>query len=91
MTNGKTVWQERASNKAFWSSIAFNGTHAYVTDQAGTTVVFTPSPDGYREVARNELGDTCNATPALRDNRVYIRTYEKLWCIESNAAAQDES
>jgi outer membrane protein assembly factor BamB len=80
--NGNVVWQQRWNGKAFWSSIAYDGNHAYATDQAGTTVVFKPSTGGFREVARNKLDDTCNATPALAKGRVYIRTYEKLWCID---------
>lgn len=79
---GNTVWKERAGDTAFWSSISYNGTNAYATDQAGTTFVFKPSTDGFRMIAKNELDDHCNATPALAGNRVYIRTYEKLWCID---------
>ncbi len=81
---GKVVWQERWNGKAFWGSISYDGRNAYATDQAGTTLVFKPSAGGFREIARNELGDTCNATPALAHGRVYIRTYQKLWCIEAN-------
>ncbi len=79
---GKVVWQERGGDKAFWSSIAYDGRNAYATDQSGETVVFKPSTGGFRLIARNQLGDTCNATPALAKNRVYIRTYTKLWCID---------
>ncbi len=79
---GEIVWQQRAGSRPFWGSIVFNGKHAYATDQAGTTHVFKLSPTGYEEVAKNELGDSCNATPALANGRIYIRTYGKLWCIE---------
>ncbi len=79
---GNVVWQDRGESKAFWSSIAYDGNNAYATDQSGTTVVFKPSPDGFREIARNELGDRCNATPALANHCVYIRTYKQLWCID---------
>lgn len=80
--SGRTVWKERAGDAAFWSSISYNGTNAYATDQQGTTHVFKPSTGGLRMVAKNELGDRCNATPALAGNRIYIRTYKKLWCID---------
>jgi len=79
--SGEVVWQERVDAKAFWGSIVFDGRHAYVTNQAGTTIVFQPSPEGYREVASNPLGDTCNATPALTDHAIFIRTFGKLWCL----------
>ena len=79
---GETVWQERVGSKAFWGSMVYDGTHAMVTNQVGTTFVFKPSPDGFIKVAENPLGDTCNATPAVKDGTIYIRTYRKLWCID---------
>lgn len=78
---GEVLWQHRAGSQAFWSSIVYNGKHAYATDQSGRTLVFKLSPQGYKEVAANPLADRCNATPALAGGRVYIRTYGKLWCI----------
>ncbi|NNE00888.1 MAG: PQQ-binding-like beta-propeller repeat protein [Pirellulaceae bacterium] len=79
---GEIKWQERWKGKAFWSSIAFDGTNAYATDQAGTTIVFRPSPTNLDLLQSNPLKDTCNATPALAKGRVYIRTYGQLWCID---------
>lgn len=79
---GEIIWQERAGSKAFWGSIVFDGQHAFLTNQAGETIVFKPSPEGYRKVASNPLDDTCNATPAVADGTIYIRTYKKLWCID---------
>lgn len=79
---GRVVWQQRAGDKAFWGSIAYDGNNAFATDQSGTTFVFKPSTGGLRMIAKNELGDTCNATPALANNRIYIRTYKQLWCID---------
>jgi len=58
---------------------------AYVTNQAGTTVVFRPNPEKFEGLAENKLGEHCNATPALSNGQVFIRTFEHLYCIgESN-------
>jgi hypothetical protein len=51
------------------------------TDQTGRTIVLKPSPSGLQQVALNPLGDSCNATPALAGGRIYIRTFQQLWCI----------
>lgn len=83
---GDIVWQQRTGSKAYWGSIAFDGRRAYVTDQGGTTVIFEPSPEGFREIASNSLSDTCNATPALAGDRIFIRTYGKLWCVDGKSA-----
>lgn len=80
LKTGQAIWKER-SKGAFWGSIALAGEVAYVTDQRGSTIVFRPSPDRFIKLAENQLGDGCNATPALADGAIYVRTDEKLWCI----------
>jgi hypothetical protein len=47
-----------------------------------TTVVFKPNPRRFELVASNPLGKSCNATPAIADGRIYIRTSDHLFCIE---------
>lgn len=80
---GKTLWQQR-NRAAFWGSISLAGDTAYATDQSGNTVVFQLSPDGFSKLADCPLSDPSNATPALADGRVYLRTDRKLWCIDSS-------
>ena len=46
-------------------------------------MVFRPSPEKYDEVARNPLGEHTNATPAIVDGAIVIRTFENLICIEA--------
>lgn len=78
---GKTIWQQR-NKAAFWGSMSLAGEIAYATDQAGNTVVFRPSPDAFDPIADCPLGDPSNATPALSDGKIFLRTNHKLWCIE---------
>ena len=80
--SGTIKWSKRAGAKPFWSSIVHDGERAFVTNQAGTTFVFKLSPKKYEPIGENLLNDTCNATPALANNCIYIRTYKKLWCID---------
>lgn len=81
MATGTVKWQERAGN--FWGSIVLADGRAYVTDQNGTTTVFKPNPDKLEILAQNPLNEHCNATPAISDGQVFIRTYNHLWCIEA--------
>lgn len=76
---GKEVWAERMGS--YWGSIVMAGELAYVTSQSGETVVFRPNPEKFDLVAKNNLGEHCNATPALSDGQIFIRTYENLYCI----------
>jgi len=53
----------------------------YATNQDATTFVFRREPQRYEEVAQNKLNEMCNATPALSDGEIFIRTHEHLYCI----------
>ena len=39
-----------------------------------------PEPD-YHEIARNELGEKCFASPAISDGQIFIRGESSLFCI----------
>jgi outer membrane protein assembly factor BamB len=78
---GKVVWSDRAAGANLWGSIVLAGGHLYATNQEGTTVVFRPNPERYEEVARNELGEHCNTTPAFSDGDIFLRTDRRLYRI----------
>jgi outer membrane protein assembly factor BamB len=77
---GQSVWRERQKS-GFWGSIVMAGGNAYVTDQKGRTVVFKPSPEKFELVAVNELKEDSNATPAISNGEIFIRTAKNLYCI----------
>jgi hypothetical protein len=39
----------------------------------------------WKQVADNELGESCAATPAIADGRLYIRTAKSLFCFGSKS------
>jgi outer membrane protein assembly factor BamB len=78
--DGKTLWQDRAGGSQ-WASIVQAGGLLYATDQNGGTTVFKPNPEMFEQVAKNNLADGCNATPAIANGRIFIRTDKNLWCI----------
>jgi outer membrane protein assembly factor BamB len=78
---GEALWSERWAGDAFWGSVVQAGGLLYVTDQKGRTAVFRPDPAKLDLVAANELGEKTNATPAVSDGRLFIRTQKSLWCI----------
>jgi outer membrane protein assembly factor BamB len=77
---GARVWAGPRGGAA-WASIVVVGGLAYATNQDATTFVFKLNPKAYEEVAQNNLNETCNATPALSDGQIFIRTHENLYCI----------
>jgi outer membrane protein assembly factor BamB len=78
---GETRWSQRAGGGDQWSSIVMAGELLYSTSQDGTTVVFRANPHEFQGVAENQLGQSCNTTPAVADGRLYFRTAQHLWCI----------
>lgn len=77
---GNVLWTERGGAN-YWSSIVYAAGHCYVIDQNGTTLVFQPSKEKLTKVASNPLGEPCNATPAVSDGEIFIRTFQHLYCI----------
>jgi outer membrane protein assembly factor BamB len=79
---GKEMWADRSSGGNHWGSIVLAEGRAYVTNQSGATIVFRPNPEKFELIARNELGEPSNSTPALSDGQIFIRTFGHLYCIE---------
>ena len=78
---GEVVWTDRAGGGEHWGSVVNAGGHLLATNPDGTTTVFQPNPKEFEQVASNALGETTNATPAISDGQIFIRTFEHLYCI----------
>ena len=82
---GQPVWQERpqvpGGRASSWSSIVRSGDRFYLTTKASDTVVFRVTPQ-YELLAVNSLADgMTNASIAVSDGELFIRTHAHLWCI----------
>jgi outer membrane protein assembly factor BamB len=53
----------------------------YIVGQKGTIYVIQEGPE-FRILAKNQLDDNFNASPAIVGNMMYLRGYENLYCIE---------
>lgn len=85
LQTGGTKWEERlvgASGRSeSWSSMVLSGERIYVLNQAGDTFVLKASPK-FEKLATNSVGDSMtNASPAVSDGEIFIRTHQHLWCI----------
>jgi outer membrane protein assembly factor BamB len=85
---GKTAWRERLQGPVSASPLLV-GDNIYATNERGSTWVFKATPDGYQEVARNQLGSIAFASMVACNNRLYARVatgdrgswHETLYCI----------
>lgn len=78
---GKILWEDRMPAGAIWASPVLVEDRLYVTDQAGTTVVFRPNTEKFELLAENKLGEKSNSTLALSDGQIFLRTDKNLICI----------
>jgi outer membrane protein assembly factor BamB len=63
------------------SPVAADG-RIYAASETGTIVVFRAG-DTLEVLARNDLGESITATPAIADHKLYVRTAKHLWAFGS--------
>ena len=86
LKTGKTVWKERLKGRTArsesWSSMVLAGDRLYIPNQGSDTFVLRASPK-FEQLAVNSLNDgLTNASLAVSDGRIFIRTHAHLWCID---------
>jgi outer membrane protein assembly factor BamB len=78
---GKILWTERLQGGESWGSVVLAAGRLYVTSRRGITTVFRPDPEKLDVLAMNDLGEPSNATPAISDGQIFLRTDGHLYCI----------
>ena len=86
---GEEKWKERLGGD-FYASPVRVGKRIYATNVGGVTSVFDATPEGFKLISQNTLGNEAFASPAICDNRIYLRAATKgegrqefLYCIAS--------
>ena len=82
---GNLLWSERLPAKGpkseSWSSMVLAGDLIYILNQSGDCTVLRASPK-FEVVSTNAVGnEMCNASLAVSDGGLFIRTHKHLWCI----------
>lgn len=81
LKDGSPVWsKKRIGNYGnYYASPIAAGDRIYVPGENGTIVILKAGPQ-VEVLAKNDLGDSLIATPAIANNRLYVRTLHKLYC-----------
>lgn len=79
LQTGKQIWQERVA-KGFSGSPIATSEHIYVMDESGNLLVIAVA-DKYEEVCKHSLGESSRSTPAVANDRIYLRTDSHLICV----------
>ena len=80
--SGETLWAHQLpkSNKQYSSSPVIANGHVYCTREDGTTFVLADEAEA-RVVSENRLDGNIVATPAFANDRIYIRSFDSLYCV----------
>ena len=91
LKTGKLIWEERlvgqGPDNSSWSSMVLADGRLYAINHSCDTFVLRASPK-FELVATNSLGEPDNASLAVSDGDIFIRTHKALWCIAETGRAQ---
>ncbi|MCG8572975.1 MAG: PQQ-like beta-propeller repeat protein [Spirochaetes bacterium] len=76
---GKMIWEQSFSSGFYSSPILINNL-VYLTDRQGKTIIFSLG-DFFEQKGEGNIGEPCDATPAFFDDKILIRGYQHLFCI----------
>jgi outer membrane protein assembly factor BamB len=79
LQTGKPIWQEKTKSKFYGSPIAV-GERIYCISTKGEVLVLQAG-DEYKLLATNSLGEKSQATPAVANGKLYLRTLTSLACV----------
>src|SRR5262249_29742141 len=76
------LWDKPGGSQGTWSSIVHAGDRLYLVNMEGTTYVLAAKPK-LEILAKNVLSksEMTRASIAISDGELFIRTYQRLWCI----------
>src|SRR5262249_29591427 len=84
LESGKLVWEERLTgagkDNSSWSSMVLSEGKLYVVNHSGDTFVLKASAK-FELLATNSLGEHTNASVAMSNGEIFLRTDQHLWCI----------
>lgn len=88
-SDGEEMFRERMPTRSrVYASIIGDGKNLFLTTRDAGVLVLAASPE-YTEIATNRLGspeERFNATPAIVDNRLFLRSDAALYCVKKEKA-----
>lgn len=82
MKTGETVNQKRVAGGTYTSSPVLIDGKLYNVSETGEVVVVAATPE-LEILGRSQLGDQTHASPAVANNRLYLRGFHRLACLKA--------
>lgn len=86
--NGEVVFEQKVLDSFYSSLLAIDG-RLYAITMKGIAYVFDLNDNG-KILWRTEFDDICYASPAVANNRLFVRTAMMLYCFENATDKTDE-
>jgi outer membrane protein assembly factor BamB len=77
-TTGKVLWKENLGKQ--YGSAVLAGGLVYIPSDQGVITVIKPGAT-FEPVAKNSIGETMFASPAISNGKIYLRSLTHLFCI----------
>ena len=79
---GEKKWEQRLGTNKSWCSMVHVDGRLYISNKAGVTFVLEPNTTSLNVLAQNDLGEQIEASPAISNGQIFIRTHQHLYCIQ---------
>lgn len=79
--SGKQQWTKRVGGNYSGSPI-ISGDKVYCISEQGNVMVLAAS-DEYKLLGKTSLGEDSRSTPAVANDKMFLRTYSKLFCLNA--------
>jgi outer membrane protein assembly factor BamB len=81
-TTGEVIYQERIGGNFCASPVYADGRIYFLSEQGETTVISAGAK--FQVLARNPLNEKCQASMAVAQGHLFIRTENSLYCVGAN-------
>ena len=76
---GKVLWQQRVGGSYCASPVCSEG-KIYLLSSTGATLIFEAAAE-FKPIAKNSIDERCQASFAISDGQIFIRSEKNLFCI----------
>ena len=88
VATGKVLWQQRLPGGTFFGSPVCAGDALFAVSKRGNLVAFAAA-DEFKLLGEYDLGEKSDATPAIANGNMYVRTYGHLLCVGASKRQAD--
>jgi hypothetical protein len=77
---GKIIWEQRLGGGRYAASPVYADGKIYFLSDKGISTIIEAGPE-FKEIAKNEIGESCRASYAISNGKILIRGEKHLFCV----------